>query len=222
MSSFPEEYIEMINEMQDKNKRISSEDFAQGDEIYGIGPNFPSLLDNNYEMDDSLVPFGGNGGCYFCFDYRHDDSEAKIMYFDMEMDEEIMLFDTFNEYVHSLELYTDYFVIETNKGIGEFKTLAEDILNIEIKDSIYDVGYTNYMGKFNNQNFWISPNKVPDGFINKNDKRYEELKSAIVGMELRYPEIPESSILLQSEDEKSIGELLKKGIKIIGLKEYMK
>jgi hypothetical protein len=99
----------------------------------------------------------------------------------------------------------------------------EKILKIKMEKSIYNVGYTLYQSKYNNQYFWISPNKVPCGFVQENDERYVELKSQIKGTELQYPEIPESCILLSSVNRKGImKELLKKNIKIIELKEFIK
>jgi len=63
------------------------------------------LLDNDYERLDGLVPFGGDGGTYFCFDYRSNTNEAKITYIDLEMEEETILFDNFSRFIEALELY---------------------------------------------------------------------------------------------------------------------
>jgi hypothetical protein len=191
--------------------------------IYGIGQYCSSLLENDYERTDDLVPFQGDGPIYFCFDYRLNNNEAKITFFDLEADVEKVLYDTFDEYIHALELYADYSVTETEEGIDEIKMSIEKALNIKIEKSIYNYGYALYQGKFKDKYFWISPNKVPSGFVRENDERYEELKSQTEGTVLQYPEIPENCILLSSEDRKGImKELAKKNLKIVELKKYIK
>jgi len=221
--NLPKNYIEMLKIQNGGSIRYRLRKFPFPCEIYGIGHYYPSLLENDYERSDDLVPFGGDGPCYFCFDYRLNNNEAKITYIDLETDKEKVLYDNFDEYIHSLELYTEYSVIETEKEIDEIKILVEKILNIKMEKSIYNFGYTLYQGKFNNQYFWISPNKVPRGFVQEHNERYEELKSQIEGTELQYPEIPDGCVLLSAAVRKEITkELLKNDVKIVELKEYIK
>jgi hypothetical protein len=114
--NLPKNYIEMLKIQNGGNIRYRLKKYPFP-YVIGIGRYYPSLLENDYDGTNDLLPFGGDGPCYFCFDYRLNNNEAKITYIDLEADKEKILYDNFNEYIHSLELYTDYFVIETEDGI---------------------------------------------------------------------------------------------------------
>jgi hypothetical protein len=188
-------------------------------QIYGIGNNFPSITDVdwtdydgvvNFELD-GLIPFDGDGHWHICFDYRKNKIEPEITFIDTECDTEKSIAKSFKEYLGLLKIEAENeFVIETNLTLEETIKEISKILKIEFDEpEFYNYGYSIYRGKFNESWIWISPNKVPNGFVREDHERFNELKSKIFKTALRYPEISEDFLFISVSDDNERENLFK-------------
>lgn len=206
----PKEYIDILRIQNGGYIRFRLPE-TSNEQIYGIGPFFPSLTDydwTDYEGTvgfelNGLVPFDGDGHWYLCLDYRHNNTQPNITFIDTESDYEKRIAKNFQEYLKLLEINADNdFVIETTFTIEELVTKISSIADIKFEEpNSFDRGYPIYRSKYNDSWIWISPNKVPSGFIRESDYRYEELKSQILPTSLRHPEISSDFIFINVSDD---------------------
>ena len=100
-------------------------------------------------------------------DYRHNNTQPEITFIETESDYEKPIAKTFQEYLKLLEIDTDNeFVIETNFTIEELVTKISSKVDIKFEEpDSFAHGYPIYRSKYNDSWVWISPNKVPSGFI---------------------------------------------------------
>jgi len=229
----PKEYVDILKIQNGGYIRFRLPE-TSNEQIYGIGPFFPSLTDHDwtdYEGTVSfeltgLVPFDGNGHWYLCLDYRPNKTQPEITFIDTESDYEKPIAKTFHEYLKLLEIDTDNeFVIETHFTIEELVTKVSSIADIKFEEpDSFAHGYPIYRSKYKDSWVWISPNKVPSGFIRETDDRYEELKSQMLPTSLRYPEISSDFIFINVSDDlqrqKLFDILTTQGIKISEAKTY--
>lgn len=206
----PKEYLDILKIQNGGYIRFRLPE-TTNEQIYGIGPFFPSLTD--YDWTDyegtvgfeltGLVPFDGDGHWYLCLDYRHNNTQPEITFIDTESDYEKTIAKTFQEYLKLLEIDADNeFVIETNLTIEELATKISSTADIKFEEpDSFAHGYPIYRSKFNDSWVWLSPNKVPSGFIRESDDRYEELKSQMLPTSLRYPEISSNFIFISVSDD---------------------
>jgi hypothetical protein len=204
--------------------------------IHGIGPYFPSLMDFDWEESkeyvsfklDGLVPIDGDGHWYICLDYRSNQKKPKISFIDIECDEQEIIANSFSEYLDLLELDTEIeLVIDTENSIEEILNEFEGIFQIKFVDpDNFDFGYSIYKSKYKDIWIWLTPNKVPDGFVRENDQRYSELKEQISFSGVRFPEINDKMIFLELSNMKLKDEIIHKlserGIKIKLFAELIK
>jgi hypothetical protein len=231
----PVEYIELLKIQNGGYIRYSIEDTVHF-VIKGIGPYYPSILGHDWsDFDDwelsfelnGLVPFDGDGHWYICFDYRNQQLEPEITYIDTESDEEIHIAKSFKEYLTLLVIdENDEHVIETNLNIDAAVKQISAIATIDFEaPDAWAHGYAVYRSKYKDKWVWISPNKVPSGFIRIDDERYDELKSQMETSDLRFPEIPGHALLISTSDGKAtkslIAELAKNGFSIKPLTAYL-
>jgi SMI1-KNR4 cell-wall len=207
----PIEYIELLKIQNGGYIRFTINETMHS-QIYGIGPNFPSLTDFDWTEYDGcvsyelngLIPFDGDGHWHLCMDYRKDKFEPEITLINTESDTETLVAKNFEKYISLLLIETDgYYVVETKEKLEDVIRDISAILKIEFEEpSSYDNGYPVYRTRFKDAWILISPNTVSNGFVRIDDERYEELKSIVNGHSLRYPEIPAESLLISfSEDE---------------------
>lgn len=229
----PKEYVEILKIQNGGYIRFRLPE-TLNEQIYGIGPFFPSLTDydwTDYEGSvgfelSGLIPFDSDGHGYLCLDYRHNNAQPEITFIDTESDYEKPIAKNFQEYLKLLEIDTDNeFVIETNSTIEELVTKISSIADIKFEEpNSFDHGYPIYRSKYNDSWVWISPNKVPSGFIRESDDRYEELKSQMLPTSFRYPEIPGDFIFISVSDDlqrQNLFEILaRQNIKINEAKAY--
>jgi hypothetical protein len=230
----PKEYLELLKIQNGGYIRFALKDTPHS-QISGIGPYYPSITDFDWlsEYDDlsfdikGLFPFDGDGHWNICLDYRKNKIDPEVTYIDTESDYEKHIATTFNNYLHLLEIETENeYVIETNSNIDTLLKQISETANIEFEEPDYWAhGYPVFRGNLKDSWIWISPNISPSGFIREDDERYIELKSQMETTALRYPEIPESSLLISVSEEHVRQELFTKlttsGIKIRELKEYV-
>ncbi len=230
----PKQYLELLEIQNGGYIRFTLKDTIHR-EIYGIGPYYPSITDFEWlrEFDDlsfdvmGLFPFDGDGHWNICLDYRNNKTEPEITYIDTELNYEKLIASTFEEYLNLLEIEIENeFVIETNSKIEIMIKQISEIAKIDFEEPDYWAhGYPEYRSSFKDGWIWISPNIAPKGFIREDDNRYFELKSQMEATALRYPEIPESSLLISVSEENVRDELFSilktSGIKIRALKEFI-
>jgi hypothetical protein len=188
--------------------------------INGIGPNFPSLADIDWEESkeyvsfelDGLVPLDGDGHWYICLDYRENKETPKVYYIDIECDNQEEIAESFKEYLELLELdIENELVIETEDSIENTAKLLENILEIKFEEPTYfNSGYANYQSKYKNSILWLTPNKVPAGFVRENDERYNELKDQMNSFSAIHPEIDEKCLFLELSEEDLNEEIIEK------------
>ncbi|TDO26983.1 SMI1/KNR4 family protein [Sediminibacterium goheungense] len=229
----PKEYIDILRIQNGGYIRFRLPETLH-EQIYGIGPFFPSLTDydwTDYEGTvgfelNGLIPFDGDGHWYLCLDYRQGNTEPEVTFIDTESDYEKPIATNFKEYLQLLEINTDNaFVIAISFTIQELVAKISSIAGIEFEEpNSFDHGYPIYRSKYNESWVWISPNKVPAGFIRESDDRYEELKSQKLQISLRHPEISGDFFFITvSEDlqrENLFAILAEHGIKINEAKTY--
>lgn len=229
----PKEYVDVLKIQNGGYIRFRLPE-TLNEQIYGIGPFFPSLTD--YDWTDykgtvgfkltGLVPFDGDGHWYLCLDYRQNNTQPEITFIDTESNYEKPIAKTFQEYLKLLEIDTDNeFVIETNFTIEELVKKISSITDIKFEEpDSFAHGYPIYRSKYNDSWVWISPNKVPSGFIRESDDRYQELKSQMLPTSLRHPEISSDFIFITVSDDLQRQDLFdiltRQGIKISEAKTY--
>lgn len=215
--SLPKQYIEQLKIQNGGYIRYKLTGLPH-DTTYGIGPYFPTITDLDWSdyLDyvsfklDGLVPFDGDGHWFLCFDYRKNAIEPQITYIDTENDTEQIAAHSFSDYLSKLVIETDdKWVIETADNIETVVSQIESILNIKFESpDLWAHGYPIYRIAFKEGWIWMSPNKVPKGFIRKDDDRYDELIKMADGYTLRYPELYENCILISFSEEEDVKDII--------------
>jgi hypothetical protein len=230
----PKKYLELLTIQNGGYIRYTIEETPHA-QISGIGPYYPSITNFewlkeyeglSYEID-GLFPFDGDGHWNICLDYRKNKTEPEVTYIDTEIDFERPIAKNFKEYIDKLVIETENeYVIETNTPIEEILKLISIAVSSEFgKPDLFAHGYPIYSNKYNDNWIWVSPNKVPSGFIRQGEDRYDELKGQMEIQSLRFPELRESYVLMTFSDKEQTVELIslltEKGLIIRELKEYV-
>ena len=205
--------------------------------IAGIGPNYPSLTDFDFEDAQeyvsfslkNLIPFDGDGHWYLCLDYRKDIHSPSVTFIDIECNKQKKIAKSFAEYLLLLELEMDEtMVIENIPSIEETIEKLSMLLETSIPSpDSWDHGYDLYRFTLGSDDepewLWISPNEAPSGFVRSDDKRYNQLKGLVKGSKKRYPELPDNCYLLSFTDgaeEKVLNACSKAGLTLYKFEEY--
>ena len=177
----PEKYLELLKFQNGGYIRFTLKDTIHR-QIFGIGPNYPSIIDYEWLKDYedlsfdtiNLFPFDGDGHWNICLDYRKNKINPEITYVDLEEDFEKLIASNFDEYLNQLELETgNEYVIETNYTIESTIQKISEIAKIEFEEpDFWTQGYPIYRSNFHECWVWISPNNVKSSFIRENDPRY--------------------------------------------------
>ncbi len=231
---FPKEYLDIL-EIQNGGYIRFTLKGTPHNQIWGIG-HFQNSITNfewfkEYEEElsfklDGLFPFDGDGHWNICLDYRKNKLDPAVTYIDTEIEFERQIAETFKEYLNLLEIETENdFVIETELTIESFINKISSLLNTAFEEpNSFHHGYKIYRTRYNESWIWISPNKVPSGFVRESHERYEELKFVIITEELRFPEVPENYLIINISDkteQQNIFKILEQaGILIIELTTY--
>lgn len=207
----PSEFVALLRIQNGGYIRCSLPDSVH-DTIAGIGPNFPSLTDFDWDECQEfvsfplhgLVPFDGDGHWHLCLDYRRNSLSPAVTHVDIECDYQITIAPSFSNYLTLLQLETDgKYVLENVSDIEPIKSQLGGILGVPFsKPESWAYGYPVERAALGNQEcpewLWLTPNNVPRGFVRADDPRYDELKDLLPGTALRYPEIPENTYLLSA------------------------
>jgi hypothetical protein len=183
-------------------------------QIAGIGPNFPSLTEFDWDEPQEyvsyplrgLVPFDGDGHWYMCLDYRKNSQVPAVTYADLECDRETQIAESFAEYLSMLRLPLDNeFVVEAVSNIEELKVKLSRQLGTPFDPTDgwahgYPVERVRLGKEGNPQWLWLSPNTVMRGFVRTDDARHSVLKDLMPGLADRYPGLPADSYILQATD----------------------
>jgi hypothetical protein len=235
----PQEYLDLLRVQNGGYIRYSLPDCVH-DVIAGIGPNFPSITaftwdDYDYAESlsfslDGLVPLDGDGHWHLCLDYRQIPEAPAVTYIDTESDFEERVAATFGKYLSLLKLDVEDEVVLLS--VSDLKSVIANLSDrLKIKPLPPDMnqhGYPIY-GASNGsrkdpQYVWASPNKVPRGFVRKDDPRYEELRNLLPGETLRFPELPESSYVFGTSGgilEQALEACKLLGLDIKPMREYL-
>jgi hypothetical protein len=183
--------------------------------IYGIGPNYPSLTDFDWDADrdavsfelDGLVPFDGDGHWHLCLDYRGKRKNPKVTYIDVECDRQTPIADSFAAYLAllTLEISKDDWVLSSPADIEDIKQRLSAALGLQFDPpSSFDHGYPIARADGGTAEapecIWISPNLVPRGFARPSEAGYRKLRHLLPGTALRFPFLPDSSYILSITD----------------------
>lgn len=190
------------------------------EQIMGIGPYFPSLTDFDwteykeyvsFELG-GLVPIDGDGHWYICLDYRENKEKPKVTWIDVECDNQEDIANSFTDFLKLLELdIENELVIETDNTIDFVANQIETILQIKFEEPEYfNSGYANYRSKYKDSWVWLTPNKVPTGFIRENDTRFNELKDQMNTFSVKHNEISATNLFLELSDEDLNNEVIAK------------
>jgi hypothetical protein len=208
--SLPVEMLSLLRIQNGGYIRFSLPEMVH-DSIAGIGPNFPSLTDVDWDGVQEyvsfplqgLVPFDGDGHWHLCLDYRSDENAPSITYVDIECDSQMPIANSFAEYLGLLSLDVDDTFVVDSASEPELLNQLSNALSVEF--CIPDRGAHGYpihraaLGTSGDpQWLWVSPNRVIRGFVREDDCRYAEIKDLLPGFGLRFPEIGESSMIVDT------------------------
>jgi len=191
------------------------------DMIWGIGPHFPNLSDYHEELDPELreendedgvwmpedcgrlVPFDGDGHWYLCLDYRAGPDPA-VSYVDVEVGVDRRVADSFEGYLAMLkpDNGTSFLGLRGVASVDEVARRLQAFVPAEFGPanadaSGYPVRRCGLASGGDPEWIWLSPNRVPRGFVRASDRRYPELKDLLPGEALRLPEHPDVVVVVE-------------------------
>lgn len=230
----PKAYLELLTIQNGGYIKYTIEDTPHS-QISGIGLYYPSITDFEWLKEfeglsfeiDGLFPFDGDGHWNICLDYRKNKDEPEITYIDTEVDFEKPIAKNFKEYIDKLIIETEnQFIIETNVSITETLKIISTAINSDFgQPDLFGHGYPIYRNKYKDNWIWLSPNKVPSGFIRKGEDRYDELKGQMEIQSVQFPEVDENFLLITFSDNGQATELIlllkQNGLTVKELKKYL-
>ena len=209
----PEDFLAPLRAQNGGYIRFSLDELPH-EQIYGIGPHFPSLTDFDWDDDrdhvgfelQGLIPFDGDGHWHLCLDYRNNRATPAVSYIDIECDNEEEIAPSFADYLQLLNVDVEDrdFVLPAVESVDDLLSALSSEMGVtfEPPDS-WAHGYPQHRARGLGEDpewIWISPNLVQRGFVREDDSRYEELRDRLPGEALRYPELPDSSYTLTVTD----------------------
>ncbi len=117
-----------------------AEDHIQFNHLLGIAED-EGIMDSAYlikewELPEGLVLINGDGHTWVAMDYRKTKENPTIHYFDVEMEEDFKLADSFDEFIEGL--YTVEYSVDEEVAEGEYE-LSEVHLSKEELEAIFDL-----------------------------------------------------------------------------------
>ena len=211
--SLPAAYLDLLRVQNGGYIRLELPDLPHG-VIAGIGPHFPSLTGFDWaEVQEQvsfplggLVPFDGDGHWHLCLDYREDPRVPAVSTIDIEGDRQTRVAASFADYLALLRVEADDdYVLEPTLAVEEIVARLAPALGVAFEPpDTWAQGYPIHRAPLGSADspewLWLSPNHVPRGFVRREDPRYDELKDLLPGQASRYPEVPESGLILSATD----------------------
>ncbi|MEC4589047.1 SMI1/KNR4 family protein [Bacillus safensis] len=116
-----------------------AEDHIQFNHLLGIAED-EGIMDSAYlikewELSEGLVLINGDGHTWVAMDYRKTKKNPPIHYFDVEMEEDFKLADSFDEFIEGL--YTVEYTVDDEAAEGEYE-IPEDHLSKEELEAIFE------------------------------------------------------------------------------------
>ncbi|KAJ0072636.1 SMI1/KNR4 family protein [Bacillus altitudinis] len=117
-----------------------AEDHIQFNHLMGIAEG-EGIMDSAYlikewELPEGLVLINGDGHTWVAMDYRKTKENPAIHYFDVEMEEDFKLADSFDEFIEGL--YTAEYSVDEEAAEGEYE-LTEVYLSKEELEAIFEL-----------------------------------------------------------------------------------
>ncbi|WJE40336.1 SMI1/KNR4 family protein [Bacillus safensis] len=117
-----------------------AEDHIQFNHLLGIAEG-EGIMDSAYlikewELPEGLVLINGDGHTWVAMDYRKTKENPAIHYFDVEMEEDFKLADSFDEFIQGL--YTAEYTVDEEAAEGEYE-LPEAHLSKEELEAIFEL-----------------------------------------------------------------------------------
>lgn len=117
-----------------------AEDHIQFNHLLGIAEG-EGIMDSAYlikewELPEGLVLINGDGHTWVAMDYRKTKENPAIHYFDVEMEEDFKLADSFDEFIQGL--YTAEYTVDEEVAEGEYE-LPEAHLSKEELEAIFEL-----------------------------------------------------------------------------------
>ncbi|WP_025093427.1 SMI1/KNR4 family protein [Bacillus safensis] len=117
-----------------------AEDHIQFNHLLGIAED-EGIMDSAYlikewELPEGLVLISGDGHTWVAMDYRKTKENPAIHYFDVEMEEDFKLADSFDEFIQGL--YTAEYTVDEEAAEGEYE-LPEAHLSKEELEAIFEL-----------------------------------------------------------------------------------
>ncbi|MCM2985602.1 SMI1/KNR4 family protein [Bacillus safensis] len=119
-----------------------AEDHIQFNHLLGIAED-EGIMDSAYlikewELPGGLVLISGDGHTWVAMDYRKTKENPPIHFFDVEMEEDFKLADSFDEFIEGL--YTAEYTVDEEAAEGEYE-LHEDHLSKEELEAIFELDF---------------------------------------------------------------------------------
>lgn len=130
-----------------------AEDHIQFNHLLGIAED-EGIMDSSYlikewELPEGLVLINGDGHTWVAMDYRKTKENPTIHYFDVEMEEDFKLADSFDKFIEGL--YTAEYTVDEEATEGEYELPEEHLSKEELKaifeldvldeDNLYKIQY---------------------------------------------------------------------------------
>ncbi|MDR7668170.1 SMI1/KNR4 family protein [Bacillus altitudinis] len=130
-----------------------AEDHIQFNHLMGIAEG-EGIMDSAYlikewELPEGLVLINGDGHTWVAMDYRKTKENPTIHYFDVEMEEDFKLADSFDEFIEGL--YTAEYTVDEEATAAEYELPEEHLSKEELKaifeldvldeDNLYKIQY---------------------------------------------------------------------------------
>ncbi|MER3115210.1 SMI1/KNR4 family protein [Bacillus altitudinis] len=130
-----------------------AEDHIQFNHLLGIAAG-EGIMDSAYlikewELPEGLVLINGDGHTWVAMDYRKTKENPTIHYFDVEMEEDFKLADSFDEFIEGL--YTAKYSVDEEAAAAEYELPEEHLSKEELKaifeldvldeDNLYKIQY---------------------------------------------------------------------------------
>lgn len=213
----PASYLTILNQQNGGYLRPSRLD-GLSEMVWGIGPHFPSITDE-FEWRSSaqtgdwgwsppnaklLVPFDGDGHWHLCLDYRDTgpNSEPKVTYIDLEVEQDEPVASDFAAFLASLRLEGPNDTFGVGPKIADVQAALEGALGVRFQSQGalsygYEMKCVGLGADGRAPWIWLSENEVARGFVRPSDSRYEELKGLLKGTALRFPEYAQINTIIE-------------------------